>query len=175
MSTHNIYFLWRTEEKLSHNYHQILLLNNSSVNWYIINHTIYRNRSSDKVLFGPLILPLISSMYNARKKVPISYANLSDQSLLCRSRSSNMRKRTFRHVRPTKIQISLWFSRVWSESLFSTQRNFASLASQNALSEDSDQTVQIEMNLHLEQMSRGAFSYVEAQIHHHLNWQRSSD
>ena len=52
----------------------------------------------------------------------------------------NVRKRTFWHVRETKTQISLRIRAVWSESLLSAWRNFASLAIQNAPREDSDQT-----------------------------------
>ena len=55
--------------------------------------------------------------------------------------SHNKRKCTFWHVLPTKIQISLCIPTVWSASSLSAWRNFASLAIQNVLSEDSDQTV----------------------------------
>ena len=55
----------------------------------------------------------------------------------------NVRQRTFWHVRSTKTQISLRISVVWSESSPSTWRNFASLAIQNAPSEDSDQTARM--------------------------------
>ena len=49
-------------------------------------------------------------------------------------------KRTFGHVRPTKTQISLRIRAVWLESLLSAWRSVASMAIQNAPSEDSDQT-----------------------------------
>ena len=42
-----------------------------------------------------------------------------------------------------KTQISLCIHAVWSESLQSVWRNFASLAIQNAPSEDSEQTAQM--------------------------------
>ena len=54
-----------------------------------------------------------------------------------------MRKRTFWHVRPTKAQINLCNRTVWSESPLSAWRKFASLAIQNAHSEDSDQTARM--------------------------------
>ena len=44
------------------------------------------------------------------------------------------------HVRPAMSQISLHVRTVWSESLSFVWRNFASLAIQNAPSEESDQT-----------------------------------
>ena len=53
---------------------------------------------------------------------------------------NQMRIRTFWHVRPTQTQIRLRIRAVWSESSLSAWRNFASLAIQNAPSEDSDQT-----------------------------------
>ena len=46
-------------------------------------------------------------------------------------------------VRPTKTQISLRLRAVWLESSLSASRNFASLAIQNARSEDSDQTARM--------------------------------
>ena len=46
-------------------------------------------------------------------------------------------------VRPTKTQISLRVCAVWSESSLSAWRNFASLAIQNAPSEESDQTARM--------------------------------
>ena len=58
----------------------------------------------------------------------------------CYQMSRNVRKRTFSHERPTKTQISLRIRTVWSEPSLSAWRNFASLAIQNAASEDSDQT-----------------------------------
>ena len=58
----------------------------------------------------------------------------------------NDTKRTFRHIRPTKTQISLHIRAVWPESSFSAWRNFASLAIQNAFSEDSDQTVRMRIS-----------------------------
>ena len=57
--------------------------------------------------------------------------------------SRNVRKRTFGHVPSTKTQISLRIRAVWSESSLSAWSNFASLAIQNAPSEDSDQTAQM--------------------------------
>ena len=53
--------------------------------------------------------------------------------------SRNVQKRTPGQVRPTKTQISLRIRAVRSEFSFSAWRNFASLAIQNAPSEDSDQ------------------------------------
>ena len=49
----------------------------------------------------------------------------------------------FWHVRPTSTQISLRMRAVWSESSLSAWRNFASLAIQNASSDDSDQTARM--------------------------------
>ena len=58
--------------------------------------------------------------------------------------SPNMRKHTFRHVRPKRTQLKLISLLIQSEqSSLSAGRNFASLAAQNAPSEDSDQTVQM--------------------------------
>ena len=57
--------------------------------------------------------------------------------------SRNMRKPNFWYVRPTKTQIRLRILAVWSESSLSASRNFASLAIQNAPSEDSDQTARM--------------------------------
>ena len=55
--------------------------------------------------------------------------------------SQNIGKHTFGLVHSAKIQISLHICTVWSESLLSVGRNFASLAIQNLPSEDSDQPV----------------------------------
>ena len=49
-------------------------------------------------------------------------------------------KRTNRHVRPAKTQISLGIRPVWSESSLSAWRKLGSLATHWAHSEDSDQT-----------------------------------
>ena len=49
-------------------------------------------------------------------------------------------KRTKRHVRPAKTQISLGIRPVWSESSLSAWRKLGSLATHWAHSEDSDQT-----------------------------------
>ena len=57
----------------------------------------------------------------------------------------NVGKHTFRYVRPAMIQISLRIRAVWSESSLSAWRNFASLAIQNASSEDSDQTARMRL------------------------------
>ena len=54
-----------------------------------------------------------------------------------------MTKRAFWHVRRTKTQISLRICAVRSESSLSAWRNLASLAIQNAPSEDSDQTARM--------------------------------
>ena len=54
-----------------------------------------------------------------------------------------MTKRAFWHVRRTKTQISLRIRTVRSESSLSAWRNLASLAIQNAPSEDSDQTARM--------------------------------
>ena len=48
-----------------------------------------------------------------------------------------------RYVRPTKTQISLPITAVWSESSLSAWRNFTSLAIQNAPNEISDRTVRM--------------------------------
>ena len=53
------------------------------------------------------------------------------------------RKRTFWHMRTTKTQNSLRICAVWPESLLSVLGNFASLAIQNAPSEDSDQSARM--------------------------------
>ena len=63
--------------------------------------------------------------------------------------SRNVRKRTFWQVRPKSTQIRLCIRIVLSESSFSAWRNFASLAIQNAPSEDSD------LNHHRAHMSEG--------------------
>ena len=55
----------------------------------------------------------------------------------------NVRKCTFWHVCPTKTQISLRIRAVLLESSLSAWRNIASLAIQNAPSEDSDQTARM--------------------------------
>ena len=52
----------------------------------------------------------------------------------------NVRKHTFRHVRPTKTQISLRIRAVWSESSLAAWRNFASLSVPYTPSEDSYMT-----------------------------------
>ena len=57
--------------------------------------------------------------------------------------SRNVRQCTLEHVRQTKTQISLCIRAVWSESLLPALRNSASLAIQNAPSEDSDQTARM--------------------------------
>ena len=62
----------------------------------------------------------------------------SAETILTKYLSRDERKRTFWHVRPTKTQIRLRMRTVWSESSLSEWRNFASLAIQNAPSEDSD-------------------------------------
>ena len=54
--------------------------------------------------------------------------------------SLNMRKPTFRHVRPTKTQISLRIRGVILGSSLSAERKFASLAIQYAPTKDSYQT-----------------------------------
>ena len=61
----------------------------------------------------------------------------------CIQFSHNERTRTFWHVRPTKTQIRLRMRAVWSESSLDAWRNFAWLAIENELSEDSDQTARI--------------------------------
>ena len=54
--------------------------------------------------------------------------------------SRNIKKRTFGHVRPAKVQISLHIHAVISESSLTAWRNDASLDIQNTPSEESDQT-----------------------------------
>ena len=55
----------------------------------------------------------------------------------------NVWKSTFRHMRPTKTQISPRRRTVWSELSIFAWRNFASLAVKNRPSEDSDQTARM--------------------------------
>ena len=57
--------------------------------------------------------------------------------------SPNVRRRSLWHVRPTKSHIILCICAAWSETSLSAWRHFASLAIQNAHSEDSDQTAQM--------------------------------
>ena len=52
----------------------------------------------------------------------------------------NVRKRTFWNMHPKKTQSACASSAVWLESSLPAWRNFASLAIQNAPTEDSDQT-----------------------------------
>ena len=54
-----------------------------------------------------------------------------------------VRRHTFSSMSPKKTQISLRNRAVWSDSSLSARRNFASLAFQNAPSEDSDQTARM--------------------------------
>ena len=75
-----------------------------------------------------------SILWCEKKKKKISYYA---------PRAATWRKRTFRNVRPTKTQISLIIRTVWSESSLPTQRNITSLAMQNALNGDSDDTAQM--------------------------------
>ena len=56
------------------------------------------------------------------------------------NKSNNMRKGTFRYVRPTKTQISLRIRAVWLESSLPAWRNFAFLVIKKCPSEESDQT-----------------------------------
>ena len=58
-------------------------------------------------------------------------------------------KRTFLYARLTTTQISLRIGAFWKESSLFAWRNFASLAIQNAPSDDSDQIVQMRTNLNL--------------------------
>ena len=69
-------------------------------------------------------------------------------------------------VRPTKTEISLGIREFWSQSSSFTWRNFASLAIQNAPSEDSDQTALMRRMIwiYAEQTSQGAFSDDAVQI-----------
>ena len=80
--------------------------------------------------------------------------------------SPNVRKYTFWHERRTKTQISLRIRADWSESSLSAWRNFASLAIQNAPSEDSDQSANgpADWILCLAHLSEDAFSDVTIQI-----------
>ena len=55
----------------------------------------------------------------------------------------NVGLRTFGYMRPTKTQIGLRIRTVWLELLLSAWRHVASLAIQNAPSEDSDQPAQV--------------------------------
>ena len=61
----------------------------------------------------------------------------------CIEPNRNAQKCTYWHARPTKTQVSLRLRAGWSESSLSACRNFASLAIQNAPSEDSDQTARM--------------------------------
>ena len=69
-------------------------------------------------------------------------------------------------MRPTKTLISLRIRPVKSEPLLSARRNFASLAIQDAPSEDSDQLRECaaDLNLRWAQISEGTFSVVEVQM-----------
>ena len=62
-------------------------------------------------------------------------------------------KLAFRHMRPTKSQNIMRILLVWSESSLSAWRNFASLAIQNAPSEDSD------LNLRWAHIFEGTFFF----------------
>ena len=57
--------------------------------------------------------------------------------------SRNVRKRTFRHVRPTKIQISLHIRAVWSDSSLDAILIAMDAKFLNEDNEDSDQTAWI--------------------------------
>ena len=57
--------------------------------------------------------------------------------------NSNLRKRTFWHVRQKKTQITLRMRAAWSESSLSAWRNFVTSAIVKAPSEDSDQTARM--------------------------------
>ena len=57
--------------------------------------------------------------------------------------SQSLRKHTFRHMRPTKIQISLRIRTVCAEYSLSSRRNFAYLAIQGTPCEVSDQTARM--------------------------------
>ena len=57
--------------------------------------------------------------------------------------SRNVRKYTFWHMLSSKPQISLRIGTFWLESSLSAWIHFASLAIQNAHSEDSDQTARM--------------------------------
>ena len=72
----------------------------------------------------------------------------------------NVGKCTFWHVRPMKTQISPRIRAVWS--YLSIWTNFASLAIQNAPSEDSDLTAQSDLTLRWAHMSEGKFSHAPA-------------
>ena len=88
----------------------------------------------------------------------------------------NVRKRTFRHVRPTKTQISLRIHEVWSESSLSAWRNFVSLAIQNAFSEDSDQTARMRRLIWIltGRTSEDTFSDVAANVKGVLTYARTA-
>ena len=79
------------------------------------------------------------------------------------------RKRTYWHVRPTKTQISLRIRTVWLESSLSAWRNVASLAIQNAPSEDSGKIARIVWSdQHCVRMSKSTFPDVAVQ--YNLVW-----
>ena len=80
--------------------------------------------------------------------------------MLLKCVNRNVSKYTFWHERPTKTLISLRIYAVRSESSLSTWRNVASLAIQNASSEDFDQPAhaQAAQNLRWAHMSKGMLS-----------------
>ena len=91
---------------------------------------------------------VISDFFTGLWLSGLTFGTRSFQRINCfqpceRHMSLPVRKRTFWHVRPTKTQISLRIRAVWSQSTLLAWRNFASLAIQNALSEDSDQTARM--------------------------------
>ena len=60
-----------------------------------------------------------------------------------RKRNGNVRKFPFRHVHQMKTQLSLRIFAIWTEFVLSACCDFAPLAIQNALGEDSDQTARM--------------------------------
>ena len=80
--------------------------------------------------------------------VTLRQENLANSNGFCKLAewSRNVRKRTFRHVRQMKTQISLRISAVWSGCLLSAWSNltpFCIQKAKNASSEDSDQTARM--------------------------------
>ena len=84
--------------------------------------------------------------------------------------SCNVGKRTFRHVRTTKTQISLRICAVWSASLLSAWRNYASLAFQSAQRRfrSTCAIAQVDLNLCWAHVFEATISEVPAHTYPHL-------
>ena len=80
-----------------------------------------------------------TSGFHAKDNLPCAYWDKTN-ALYNAYMSRDMTKPTKWHVRPVKTQISLVIRPVWSESSLPAWRNFGSLATHWAHSEDSDET-----------------------------------